>query len=102
MDKISTVELLDAISLVVPHKEVNNLEEPQETKGTVPVEETVNPLHCLLEMLVSKLPLMVSNNFSLSVVPLRMLELLKMKKADLRVLLMLSLKPQKLLRKLLN
>jgi hypothetical protein len=71
------VEHLGAIFPVAPHhKEVNNLAEPQETKEAVAVEEKVeNPLHCLLVILVSKLPFKVSNHFSLSVVPLRMLEL---------------------------
>lgn len=59
----------------MPHlKEVNHLEEP-ETKEVVAVEEMVNPLHCFVVTLVSKLLLMASNNFSKSVVTLRMLEL---------------------------
>lgn len=75
MAKSLMEELLGAISLVVPpHKEVNNLEEPKEAKE-VAVEEMVNPLHCLLVTLVSKQLLMASNNSSLLVVPLRMLEL---------------------------
>lgn len=59
---------------MVPHKEVNNLEEPQDPNSVLVEEKVAHLPHYLLETSVSKQQLMDSSHFSLSVVTLRMLE----------------------------
>jgi hypothetical protein len=67
-----------------------------------PAEETANPQPFLSEILVSEPSNTVLSNFSLKLVPLKLLELLWEMMEDLKVLPMLSSNPLRLPVKLLS
>ena len=99
MVKIWTVEILELTSPVV--HQVVKIKVPQEA-SVEPVEEMVIPLLCLLVTSVSKQQSKDLNHFSLNAVPLKMLELLKMKKVDLKDLPILNSKMLLMLKRHLN
>jgi hypothetical protein len=102
MDRISKVELLELISLVVNQVVPVAIRASKEMIEEDPVVEMENPLHCLSVILVLRPNKEALRDFSQSVDPLRLSESPWAMMVEPKVLPMLSLRTPRALKRLLN